>query len=214
MENKEIYKIIHEDTRKRYQSRFSDLGETPRALGWGCREDQNERFQVMYENYNFEGKTVMDIGCGFADCYSFLRSKGVTCRYIGIDLIPEFIHCCEGKYQEASFLTADIMLEPDRLPEADVVLTNGTLNFKQNSVDNLIYTEDFLRIAFQKAKEALIMDFLSTHRSPDYPKEEQVYYHDPKTILDMAFQYTDNLKLIHNYKAIPQKEFMVILYKR
>lgn len=210
----EAYMAIYRNALKRYQNRFYELGETPKALGWGCKEDQLERFRVMYENYDFEGKTVMDVGCGFADWYSFLLSKGTKCEYIGVDIIPEFINCCQQKYEAATFINANIMLEADKLPVADVVITNGTLNFKQSLIDNLLYTKDYMEIAFKKAKDAVIMDFLSTRLTKDYPKEEQVYYHNPQKILEMAFSYTDDLKLLHHYKAIPQKEFMLIMYKK
>ena len=69
-----------------------------------------------------------------------------------------------------------------------------------------------MRRAYEKAEDAVIMDFLSTRLTPDYPKEEQVFYHDPLEILKMAFEFTDDVKLIHNYRAIPQKEFMLFLY--
>lgn len=213
MTNKEIYEKINKNALERYQKRYYELGEGPRTLGWGCQEDQLERFQAMCDNYDFEGKTVMDVGCGFADWYSFLLSRGISCNYIGVDIIPEFIECCQKKYRDASFIHADIMLEADKLPEADVVLTNGTLNFKQTLVDNLVYTNDFMKVAFNKARDVVIMDFLSTYLTPDYQKEDFVYYHDPKQVLEMAFEYSNNLKLVHNYKPIPQKEFMLFLYK-
>lgn len=213
MASKEIYKAIYDDTLKRYQCRFNKLGETPKALGWGGREDQIERFETMYKHYDFNGKVIMDIGCGFADLYSFLVSRGVESEYVGIDIVPEFIECCVKKFPEATFINANIMLESNKLPKADVVVTNGTLNFKQCIIDNMVYTEDFINIAYKKAGHALIVDFLSTQLTPDYPKEEQVFYHNPKEILDVAFKYTNNLELIHNYKAIPQKEFMLFMYK-
>lgn len=213
MRKKEIYKKITINTLERYQKRYYEMGETPKTLGWGCREDQLERFEVMCENYDFNGKTVMDIGCGFADWYCFLQSKNITCNYIGVDIIPEFIECCKNKFKDAVFINADIMLEAHKLPTADVVLTNGTLNFNQSFIDNLVYTEDFMKIAFSKTEDVVIMDFLSTFRTPSYPKEDVVYYHDPKQVLDTAFKYSNNLKLLHNYRAIPQKEFMLFLYK-
>ena len=79
----EIYKKIEEEAVTRYQKRFYELGETPRALGWGCKEDQITRFEAMRKNVDFDGKIVMDIGCGFADWYTYMKSKGVKCKYIG-----------------------------------------------------------------------------------------------------------------------------------
>lgn len=213
MNRQEIYKRLAQEALERYRTRFQREGQTPRALGWGCSQDQEERFQVLCEQIDFQDKTVMDIGCGFADFYGYLKNREISCRYIGVDLIPEFVSCCEKQYPEATFLQANVMLEPERLPKADIVVTTGTLNLKLHHMDNFDYTRDFLRIAFAKTREILSMDFLSTYRTNDYPEEDFVYYHDPKKLLELAFTFTDQVKLIHNYRPIPQKEGTLLLYK-
>lgn len=210
---KELYKKMQAETLKRYQERYKNEGETPRALGWGCTKDQLERFRITCENNDLEGKTVLDIGCGFADLYGYILKRGIKCRYIGIDIVPEFIEYCKRKYNDAEFINSNIMLEKDRLPSADIVVSVGTLNFKLDYMENLEYTKRFMETAFEKAKERVQLDFLSTNITSDYPKEDFVYYHNPKDVLDLAFKLTDNLKLIHNYKPIPQKEFTLIMYK-
>ena len=35
--------------------------------------------------------SVLDIGCGFADFYHFLRSRGFNGQYLGVDIVPEFV---------------------------------------------------------------------------------------------------------------------------
>ena len=214
MEKRVIYERIANDTLLRYQGRFNELGETPKALGWGGKEDQIERFEVMCQNADFSGKTVMDIGCGFADWYEFMKLKDVNCNYIGVDIIPEFLDICRRKYPDAIFIEGNIMTEGDKLPKADIVITNGTLNFKQKDIDNRIYTRDFISCAYEKANEMIIVDFLSTQLTSTYPREDSVYYHDPKEMLEIAFSFTDDIKLVHNYKPIPQKEAMLFMYKK
>ena len=210
----EIYNKIEEEAVTRYQKRFYELGETPRALGWGCKEDQITRFEAMRKNVDFDGKIVMDIGCGFADWYTYMKSKGVKCKYIGVDIIPEFLETCQKKYPEANFLKGNIMVARDELPMADIVITNGTLNFKQKDISNIEYTTDYIDYAFEKANEIVIVDFLSTELTPTYPKEDLVFYHDPRIMLDIAFSHTNNLKLVHDYAPIPQKEALLIMHKK
>ena len=64
---------------------------SPKTLGWGKTSDQLERFTALTDNYTFHEKTILDIGCGFADFYGFLKDKGILCNYIGVDIIPEFL---------------------------------------------------------------------------------------------------------------------------
>lgn len=108
MKNKEIYEQLHKDTLNRYRERFYKEGETPKALGWGCKEDQLERFKTLCENIDLAGKSILDLGCGFADLYGYLLSKKIECQYIGVDVIPEFIESCKRKYDKGVFLQGDI----------------------------------------------------------------------------------------------------------
>ena len=69
-----------------------------------------------------------------------------------------------------------------------------------------------MKLACEKAEKAVIMDFLSAYLTKEYPKEAQVFYHDPLEVFKMALRYTNDVKLIHNYPAIPQKECICMLY--
>lgn len=206
-----ILESIAESAKERYGKRFEKEGVSPKTLGWGCKEDQLARFRVMTDHVNFSDKTLMDVGCGFADFWRFLsdREGRRPKQYIGVDLMPEFITHNKKTYPEAHFICCDFMRQSEQLPEADYIVSNGTMNFKLP--DNLSYTKNFLEMAFGKAKKGVIVDFLSTIYTPDYPPEDVVYYHSPKDILDIAFKITPNLRLIHNYAPIPQREFMIIL---
>lgn len=205
---------IAQSGKARYGERWKKMGQkaNPKILGWGCREDQLTRFQAMVSQEVFSNRTILDIGCGFADFYGYLKSLSIPCRYIGVDMMEEFVGYSRESYPDAEFICCDFMTQPERLPQADYVVSNGTMNFKLE--DNLSYTEKFLKMAFGKADKKLIVDFLSTVTTPGYPKENTVYYHSPGDILNMAFALTPDVKLIHDYAPIPQKEFMIILGRR
>lgn len=203
MDKEKIYLKLEKSAVERYQTRFYKEGVSYKTLGWGCTEDQVKRFEVLLQNINFKNKSVMDIGCGFADFYGYLKQKEICCNYIGVDIIPEFLECCCKKYPEATFIKANIMLDKDILPKTDIVVTTGTLNLKLDDIDNMEYTKDFMRNAYEKTEELMSIDFLSTKLTSSYPKEDFVYYHDPLKLLEYSFELTDNIKLIHNYEAIP-----------
>lgn len=72
-------KVITRETIERYSKRYQELGVHVRTLGWGSREQQVYRFeQTLHCLPDLNGKTILDIGCGFGDYYDFLRSKGVN----------------------------------------------------------------------------------------------------------------------------------------
>ena len=61
------------------------------------------------------------------------------------------------------------------------------------------------------ARDRLIFDFISTHRTPSYPAEDFIYYHDPVEILAFCFELTPRVSLKHDYLPIPQREGMIAL---
>lgn len=204
---------IEKEALDRYNKRFDQLGVSPKTLGWGCREDQLERFNTICQHCKLENKTVMDIGCGFADLYCYLKEHDVRVNYIGIDINPYFIDYCKRAFPEQQFHRANIMLKHAGIPKADIVIALGLLNFRLNEISNRDYTEMFIQKAFALTNERLIVDFLSEYRIPHYPKEDFVFYHSPESVFQFAMSLTDNACIIHDYKEIPQKEFMLILNK-
>ncbi|MFX1314072.1 MAG: methyltransferase domain-containing protein [Promethearchaeota archaeon] len=214
MINKDFFIAVEEEAILRYSNRYKNLGFSPKSLGWGCKEDQLERFQVIFNHVDLEGKTVMDIGCGFADLYLFLTEKGVKLNYIGVDIVPDFINYCKDKFPNQKFFNKNIMYQTNELPKADIVISLGTLNFKLENNLNFEYSKFFIKEAFELTKELLIVDFLSEYRTPDYPKEDFVFYHQPEEVIKFAMKLTNNISIIHNYRPIPQKEFMILMEKK
>lgn len=204
-------KKIEEATVKRYSDRFVKLGVDVKTLGWGSDQQQEYRFLQVIKNMKLEGKILLDIGCGFGDLNTLCKINGVNMKeYIGFDINPDLINTAKEKHPDSTFYLKNIFDEKSQ-EVADVGVMLGVLNFKLEN--NLAYTKKAIEKAFSFVKEALVVDFLSTELTPEYPKEDFVYYHDPKEILDFALTLTPNVKIVHDYKPIPQKEFMAVLSK-
>lgn len=199
---------------KRYSNRFEKKGVSPSSLGWGSKNDQLERFKVITKECNLDGKTIMDIGCGFADFFSYLNSINIKINYIGVDIVPHFVNYCKKKYSKQDFYCKNIMLNFDQLPSADIVVALGILNYNFDEVSNFEYSKLFIEKIFNIAREKIIVDFLSKYRTEEYPKEDFVYYHSPEDIFEFITSLTNDFSLIHNYPPIPQKEFMIFADKK
>ena len=211
---------IAAETISRYSARFTALGYDVKALGWGSAEQQLYRFtQTITFPSLFAGRSVVDIGCGFGDYLDFLLARNVgISAYHGIDINPDLIG--EARRRHASKAGVDFMVrnlhdgDVTAGPLADVGVMLGVLNFKLcGELDNLAYTELMLSRAFSVVRDVLIVDFLSAKLTPDYPKEEFVYYHDPADVLNKALSLTDSVLLMHDYAPIPQREFMLFMKK-
>jgi SAM-dependent methyltransferase len=205
---------------ERYSNRYNQMGYDVKTLGWGSKEQQVLRFRQATSAINFDQpKSVLDIGCGFGDLFALLLAdkKPIT-KFIGWDINPDLIGEATNIWQSAEvpneFSVVNLANHICEKPLADIGFMFGVLNlnFKDN-FDNYAYSKLFIKNALSAVKEVLVVDFLSTHLTPTYPKEDFVFYHDPIKILEFAFTLTSNVVLKHNYGPIPQKEFMLFLYK-
>lgn len=217
--NKDVIQNITTETIQRYNKRYEKLGYHVTTLGWGSEEQQNYRFQQTLTATNFNNKVVLDIGCGFCDYYNFLKNEQLGLKnYLGWDINPALIEEAKSRFNQNDTISIEkrnILQEDETLqPISDIAVSLGVLNFNlKDKADNYEYSFNFIKKAFSLVNEVLVVDFLSENLVADYPKEDFVFYHNPAKMLEFALSLTPNVVLKHNYAAIPQKEFMLFLYK-
>lgn len=207
---------ISAQTASRYGERFKKLNRHIRSLGWGSEEQQMYRFDQAVSQLDLnESSSILDIGCGFGDLYHFLKKEGFSFdKYKGWDITPEFVGSAAEGAEGVDFEVKNIATENELEPIADVVLLIGLLNWKwEKESENYEYSKSIITNAFNATKEVLVVDFLSTELTPDYPKEDFVFYHDPLVMLEFAFTLSNNVVLKQDYLPIPQKEFILYIYK-
>jgi ubiquinone/menaquinone biosynthesis C-methylase UbiE len=203
---------IDGETCDRYNRRLEEHGPSARAVGWDSEASQWTRFSVAIRGADFNGKTVMDIGCGLADFYRFLKSRGITVgQYIGADVNPRLLAIAQEKFPEAHFEKRNILLAPFSHQVCDVAVMNGVLNFRFQAVDNYEYAKEMIERAFAACRELLIVDMLSSYLTPDYPPEDFVFYYSPEEMFRFAQTLTSYVSLSHDYPPIPQNEFTLFL---
>ena len=199
----------------RYAARFRQFGGSdPRTLGWDTRTHQWVRFRAVTELVDLRGRSVIDIGCGFADLYAFLSESDIpVAGYLGVDINPILLEVAAGRFPQARYARRNVLLEPYAEPVADVGVMLGLLNFRLDEVGNYEYAEAMIRAGLTATREGLVIDFLSADRTPEYPKEPAVFYYEPGRILQAGLSVTSSLVLKHDYPPIPQREFMLFLRK-
>jgi SAM-dependent methyltransferase len=209
---------ISAETVKRYSDRYTAMGKNIRTLGWGNEEQQVYRFLQSTSFNDLNGKTVLDIGCGFADYYNFLKGAGTQpAAYTGWDVNANFIDEAKAAHPGCDFNVVDLTNQEAISPyvsKYDAAVMFGLLNFNLKSEEvNLAYTKMMVTNAFTLVKDVLVVDFLSSNLYEGYPKEDFVFYHNPADMLNFALSLSPNVVLKHDYAPIPQKEFMLFIYK-
>ena len=204
---------IAKSTVARYSERYKKLGRHVHTLGWGSEEQQRYRFALVLDAAALDEKSVLDIGCGFGDFLSSCLNAGCKIQhYTGWDINPDLIAEAKQQHPSSSFAVLNLAEQDGLKPVAEfgVMLGVLNLNFKE-AYDNIAFSKMMIKKAFSSVSETLVVDFLSIYRTPDYPKEDFVFYHDPSAMLAFALELTPNVRLIHDYAPIPQKEFMLVL---
>ena len=98
--------------RQRYQARLDEHGPSAKALGW-YKGRQILRMQTLTSLYDFRGKSVLDIGCGFGDLLKYLPHD-IT--YKGVDLMPDFVEVARSRFtpikkmEDLSLLQSDLYI--------------------------------------------------------------------------------------------------------
>lgn len=191
---------------KRYNERLSTYGPGIQALASGTHERRSIRFSVLSDIGIEEGCSVLDVGCGFADFFSYLKSCGVNVAYTGIDIVPELIESAKKINPSIDIQVRD--LQEHGFPDGsfDYVVSSQVFNFNFGGNKNYNLAKDMMRIMYKISRRGVAIDFLSSY--VDF-RQDQLHYYDPELILSYAKELTRRVTLRHDY---PLFEFCIYLY--
>jgi SAM-dependent methyltransferase len=149
---------------QRYEARLAEFGYSPETLGWGKQGRQEVRFTVLAEYaLRRPDSSVLDVGCGFADLYDFLRARGWHGRYTGIDLVPGLLAVARERHPGLDLREMDITAVEHGLEPHDFVIASGVFNARLSAGDNPAHIQRALAAMLGLAREAVCVDFMSTY---------------------------------------------------
>jgi cyclopropane fatty-acyl-phospholipid synthase-like methyltransferase len=195
-----------------YQGLLKLHGPSEAALGC-TRSKQVIRFAAAARYANFDGKSVVDVGCGFGDFYAYLEAVGKVPReYLGLDIMPEFINKARSMESDrAKFVKADFFKE-EQLGLVDSVFAFGIFNHLagRSEKEGLDRLDAFLTKATALADQAVIIDFLSDR--VDFRRNPEKDRHwSPSEVLEVASKHSQSVTLDHSYLPF---EFLLVLHPR
>jgi SAM-dependent methyltransferase len=198
-----------------FQGMLKQHGAVPQALDWGNRPRQEVRFEVLWSLLrNHPGAAVLDVGCGLGDLHGFLRSKGWSGKYSGIDIVPEFVAIagerCPGgdvRIVDLADPATDLSAGPARDLEADFVYASGIFNHALPTKTEIANADLMLAAMFGLCRVAVVCDWLSSF--VDFTRPESCHW-SPGIVLDISRRLTRRITLKMDFLPF---EFATVLWK-
>jgi len=172
------------------------------TMGW-AGDSQNVRFKILSEIDDLNNKSILDVGCGNAKLYDYLVQLYPTIRYVGLDLLDEFLNNATQRLKntkDVNFYQGNFMSE--QLPLLDYYLVSGALNYKNS---NPLYIFQSIQHLFNSARFGLGFNLLSIA-----PKNQQIAVaYNKQMIFEFCKMLTPKCKLIDDYL---ENDYTIFLY--
>lgn len=193
---------------KSYQGVFKKYGVHPKALYWTSEKAAELRYKELVADFDFEGKTILDVGCGFGDIIPYISRKTNKFDFTGVDMMPEFIQTAQKKYPEYRFILRDYFSHPMK-EKFDIIISSGALNSNFKNVYR--FRKKAIKTLFDHAREAIGFNMAGFYPQPENKKGYRVYYADSLTILKYCLSLSSKLVFRHHYH---RKDFTIVIFKQ
>jgi len=111
-----------------YHQRFQKYQDPWTILHWSSKEVQFKRFEVLSEIAPLKHRTLLDVGCGFGDFFTYLSDQGIEATLYGNDIVEAFIHKAQKNHPKAHFFCQDLSLSVPSFTY-DYAFCSGTFAF-------------------------------------------------------------------------------------
>jgi len=199
-----------------YNERCRMQGYNIAAVGWKDRASQYLRFEMLFRDYDPQGKTILDVGCGFGDLVDYLTLHyGNNFHYIGIDVSSELIKEAKKRHSEKhcnfyqgdlfSFIQQKSTQNITTNSSIDYAVESGMLSFK--IADNNRYAQEIMQTMYNLAKEGAALNFLTDQ--VDYQLAKNHHF----SVVDVTRWATQLTRSFVLYNDYPLWEFTLKLLK-
>jgi len=202
---------MKEAQRKRIIDRHRDSltrhGHSPHALYWSSREIQFTRFRVLAEIGIATGDSVLDVGCGFADLYGWLKRQGIDTAFTGIDLSPDLIAKGKQLYPDVTFFCGELFDYPATEQSVDWVVLSGALNGSLD--DDGAYARRVIRQMFALCRKGVAFNLLNaSHAATARAHDLQSF--DPDEMLAFCREIAPGCRCRTDYL---DNDFTIYIYR-
>jgi SAM-dependent methyltransferase len=188
-----------------YNNLVEKYGHDPRSCDYGHTISQQNKFTVLSSCIDYSNKSVLDIGCGFADYADFLNKKYTQVEYHGVDISPAMIDEAKKMHPELSLEVRNVFEDtPQRT--YDIVTANGIFYLLGEHAWGLM--KEFITKMYALSNDVVAFNSLSSWTTDKEPGE---FYADPIELLTFCRTLSAWVTIRHDYH---QRDFTIFIYKQ
>ncbi|MGF1695740.1 class I SAM-dependent methyltransferase [Vibrio lamellibrachiae] len=192
--------LFHYNRTKKWSGNFSKI------LGWSSDKSQFSRFEVIKQAANFNGKHLLDLGCGYGELYDYLSLDSQLSTYTGVDQQHQFLKAAKRRLLNerdiCQFIRSDI--SQFIIEGADIVVASGSLNYRSRDPD---YITKIITRMYEMAHETVIFNLLD---ASSFPKQTLLTGYNKQGVLFYCKTLCPNVEIIEGYA---NEDFTIILRK-
>ncbi|MCA9253591.1 MAG: class I SAM-dependent methyltransferase [Phycisphaerae bacterium] len=174
-----------------FGERLERFGAGISALDYGSQASQQARFNVLIDACDYQGKQVLDVGCGLGDFGALLAEQVPSAQYTGIDICEGMVKQARQRGFEAHHM--DILSDPSA-PSADIVIANGIFYLLEGDCERKM--QALISRMYGLARETLIFTSLSNWHDIE---DDDEFRADPMKTLQFCRTLSPFLCLRHDY---------------
>jgi SAM-dependent methyltransferase len=129
-----------------------------RRVGWGSEESQNARFEVFVSLAPLQGLRVLDVGCGLGAFGGYLRARGLSVRYTGVDLFEPTLREARRRHPGLTFEARNLLERPFRPGAFDHGFLSGVFNVRVR--DNWAYLRAVVGACLRSCRRGVAFNLL------------------------------------------------------
>lgn len=189
---------IIRDPEKFWDDMIEKWGDRPEALCWSTKDRQEKRFEILFKIITEKDKQVLDLGCGTADFFLYLKSKGWSGTYAGIDISQKMLDIASKKIHRGKRLIKGDIIKVE-YGIHDYVILSGTLNhrFFENDVRQYLWAKRIINKMWRACKIGMAFNMRSAWGwSPVTP---EIFAYNPSVILGICRDITSCVVFDHSY---------------
>ena len=188
-----------------FEGLLAEHGASHKTPGFGRPESQLRRFEMLAQVGDLDGSSVLDVFCGLADMYDFLRANHPDVDYQGVEVVPAFVRHIRKARPQIKVEVGDF-LEDSFQGEWDYVFASGI--FYRRVSDSRELMQRSIARMFRLCRKAVAFNSLSGYADH---READEFLASPEDTFAFCKTLTPYVTLRHDYMP---HDFTVYMYKR